>query len=76
MQIRSDRKPAKSIVGKSSADGFVDGPAAEIDASASYTFEACVDGRWFRWTDQRPVIEGDRFRFVLRDGTPIDRPTD
>lgn len=75
MEIRSDRQPAKSIVGKISADGYVDGPASEIDAGASYTFEACIDGRWYRWTDQRPVITGDRFRFALRDGTPIAAPT-
>ncbi len=51
-----------------------DGPADEIDASASYTFEACIDGRWYRWIGQRPVIEGDRCRFLLCDGSPIEPP--
>ena len=70
MEIRSDKQIAKSFVGKISADGHVDGPAREIDTGATYTFEACIDGRWYRWTDQRPTIDGDRFRFVLRETAP------
>lgn len=72
MEIRSDRDAARTITTKVTADGYVDGPEAEFDAGASYTFEAEVDGRWYRWTGQRPAIVGDRARFWLRDGTPIE----
>ena len=74
MEIRSDRK-LDAIVTKISTDGYVDGPAAEFDTSASYTFEAEVNGRRYRWTGQRPTIDGDRARFWLRDGTPINAPS-
>lgn len=66
----------RSVTTKLSADGYVDGPATEFDATASYTFEASIEGKWFRWTGQRPEIAGDRARFYLRDGQPISRPED
>jgi hypothetical protein len=58
------------------ADGFVDGPASEVDAASSYTFEMCIEGRWYRWTGARPVISFGRAYFELRGGTPIPTPTD
>jgi hypothetical protein len=76
MEIRSDRDVSQSITVKVSADGYVEGPAAEIDAGATYTFEGEIDGRWHRWTGQRPTIVGDLARFWLRDGTPIEKPAD
>lgn len=72
MQIKSDRRIRDDLVANITADGFVDVPATEVDAGGSYTFEAKVDGRCFRWTGQRPMIIGDRARFWLRDGTPIE----
>lgn len=65
------RSLAQPIAGVITADGYVEGPADEVNADATYTFEAEIDGRWFRWTGQRPEIVGDRARFWLRDGTPI-----
>lgn len=58
------------------ADGFVDGPASEVDAASSYTFEAMVEGRWYRWTGQKPVITFGRAYFELRGGTSIPTPSD
>lgn len=74
MEIQSGRQIAEPITVKVSADGYIDGPAAEFEAGASYTFEAEVDGRWYRWTGQRLEIVGGRACFWLRDGTPIERP--
>ncbi|MCP1852742.1 MULTISPECIES: hypothetical protein [unclassified Bradyrhizobium] len=65
------RSLADPVAGRITADGYVEGPASEVSAQASYTFEADIDGRWHRWTGQRPEIVGDRARFWLRDGTPI-----
>jgi hypothetical protein len=64
----------QSIEVRITADGFVDAPADEIDAGATYTFEACVNDRGYRWVGQRPMIVGDRARFWLRDGAPIEVP--
>lgn len=75
MEIESDRMIPESVIGKRSADGYVDGPSAEIDADASYTIGSQINGRWYRWTGQRPEIVGDRARFKLRDGTSIAAPT-
>jgi hypothetical protein len=74
MEIKPDRLIARTVEGKRLADGYVEGPASEIDMDGTYTFEAEIDGEWFRWTDQRPTLDGDRVLFVLRDGTPIDAP--
>lgn len=65
------RSLAQPVAGVITADGYVEGPADEVSAEASYTFEAEIDGRWYRWTGQRPEIVGDRARFWLRNGTPI-----
>jgi hypothetical protein len=66
------RKDAAAISVKMTVDGFVEGPADEIDAEATYTFEGTYEGRRYRWMNQRPVISGDRVRFYLHDGQPID----
>lgn len=76
LEIQSDRTIAKTVVGRISAEGVVDGPAAKIDADATYTIESQINGRWYRWTGQKPTIDGDRAWFVLRDGTRIEAPTD
>lgn len=74
MEILMRREPPKPIIVKLTVDGFIEAPASEIDADASYTFEYCYEGQWYRWTDQRPTIIGDRARFMLHDGTPIEEP--
>ena len=75
-KIQVTRARAGAIEGKQTAEGFAEGPAAEIVEGALYTFEAEIRGQWFRWIDQRPVIVGDRAHFDLRDGVPIDPPTE
>jgi hypothetical protein len=75
MEIRSDRNIPKSVKVAPSASGYVEGPASEIDVDAIYTFEAEIEGRWYRWTGQKPNIVGDRCRFSLRDGAPIVAPS-
>lgn len=75
MEIHMLREPPKPIIVKLTVDGFVELAASEIVADASYTFEACYEGQWYRWTGQRPTIIDDRARFMLHDGTPIDTPT-
>jgi hypothetical protein len=74
VEIKPDRLITRTVEGKRLADGYVEGPVGEIDMDGTYTFEAEIDGEWFRWTGQRPILEGDRVRFFLHDGTPIDAP--
>ncbi len=69
-----DEQPVPAGEAKPSTAGYVEGPSDDIDPAATYTFEAEVNGQWFRWVGQRPVIEGDRAKFWLRDGTPIAAP--
>jgi hypothetical protein len=72
LEIDSSRTVGIYEVGSKEVMGWVIGPADEIDLSASYTFEAEVDGDWYRWVGQRAILESpDRFVFRLRNGQPF-----
>jgi hypothetical protein len=73
VEIRSDRTVQKYIGSTKKAEGIVTGPIAEIDLSATYTFESEIDGKRYRWVGQKPQRWGmEQFIFRLRDGTLIN----
>ncbi len=74
MEAKPDRD--RTVVGRFSAEGFVDAPLEEIDPTATYTIEAEINGRWYRWTGVGSEIVGDRAHFALQNGAPIPRPAD
>lgn len=73
--IKTGRMIVRQVEGETRAFGVIYGPKSEIDPDASYTFESCIKGSWYRWTDQRAMIEGGEARFELRNGIPTNQPT-